>query len=268
MEHTYWHKQTSTKPLFPDLLWDKPESKLHAGKLLIIGGNAHSFTAPATAYNESLTAGVGDVKVLLPDVLKKSVGPVLTNGEFAPSNKGGSFSKQALSEWLSFSDWADGVLLPGDLGRNSETSIVFEKFAQRYKGPLSITHDALDYITSNPEHLLSRNDTTLIASFAQLQKLALNSHFTQAFTYNMPVALMVDLLHLYTSLHNPAIVMLHNGVYFVAKDGDVCTTQHTNEPINWRVATAAAASVWTLQNPSKHYAALCTAVYELTKKSD
>jgi len=58
MENTYWHKQTAEKPLFPDMLWSKPENKSHAGKLLIIGGNLHGFAAAAEAYNQATKAGI------------------------------------------------------------------------------------------------------------------------------------------------------------------------------------------------------------------
>ena len=49
---TYWHKQ-GTKPLYPDVIWSKPENKQAAGKLLIIGGHAYGFSAPALFRNRS-----------------------------------------------------------------------------------------------------------------------------------------------------------------------------------------------------------------------
>src|ERR1700749_1211633 len=120
MDRNYWHKQTTDKPLYPELLWSRPENKRFAGKLLIIGGSLHGFTAPAQAYAEALKAGIGSARVLLPDALQKTIGTVLEAGEFAPSTPSGSFSKQALAEALELSQWADGVLLAGDFDRNSE----------------------------------------------------------------------------------------------------------------------------------------------------
>ncbi len=76
----YWHKQTD-KPLYKELLWDKPENKHHAGKLLIIGGNLHSFVAPATAFTASEQAGIGTAKVLLPQALQKIVESLRVNKE-------------------------------------------------------------------------------------------------------------------------------------------------------------------------------------------
>ena len=38
----FWQVQSS-KLLFPEIAWNKPEQKIHAGKLLIIGGGAGAF---------------------------------------------------------------------------------------------------------------------------------------------------------------------------------------------------------------------------------
>lgn len=263
MIKNYWHKQVS-EPLYKELLWDKPEYKQLAGKLLIIGGNAHSFAAPATAYQAAIHNGVGVAKVLLPDVLKKSFGPVFENCEYAPSTKSGSFSKSALAEWLDFTQWADGVLLPGDMGRNSETAIVLEQFLIKNPGQVTITQDALDYFSATPLKILEREHITIVASFAQLQKMAMNARFVNAFTFDMPIASMVDNLHLLTTLHPAAIVIKHNNTIFVAHAGDVSTTQVDPSDNLWRITTATSASVWTLQNPSKIFAALTCAAFELS----
>lgn len=264
MTANYWHKQ-GNEPLYKDLLWDKPENKQHAGKLLIIGGNLHSFAAPGAAYQAAQKAGMGTGKVLLPDALKKTVGGFLENGEFASSNKSGSFSRKALSDWLDFAMWADGVLIPGDMGRNSETAVVLEQFIQKYSGQITITQDALDYFTAKPDSLLQRPETTLVTSFAQLQKLSIGSRFIHAFTYDMPVASMAENLHVFTTMHTVNIMIRHNGILYVARDGEIATTKVTPGEATWRVETTAHAAVWALQNPSKVFAALATTAYELAK---
>src|SRR5687768_15187893 len=119
MSLDYWQKQSVAKPLFADLLWSRPENRQSAGKLLIIGGNAHGFAAPAQAFNSSLKSGVGVVKVLLPDVLRKMVKAFLPEAEYGPSTPSGSFSQQSLATALELAAWADGVLIAGELGRNS-----------------------------------------------------------------------------------------------------------------------------------------------------
>ena len=262
MEEQYWHKQQLGHPLYPDLLWSRPENRALAGKLLIIGGNAYGFAAPAEAYNEAQKACIGVAHVLLPDATKKIVGRVLEAGDYAPSTPSGSFSQSALSDLLEQSAWADGVLFAGDLGRNSETAILLEKFIATYRGPLTITKDAADYFTSAPQALLTRPETTLVISFAQLQKLAMNAKFSHAFTFSMDLIRLVEALHELTLAYPVHIIVKHLANIIVASGGQVSTTKIEAEQEIWRVATAAHASVWWLQNPSKPFAALTTAVYE------
>lgn len=262
----FWHKQ-GAKPLFEDLLWSKPENKNQAGKLLIIGGNAHSFVAPANAYNESLRAGIGSAKVLLPDALKKTIGPVLEKADFTPSTKSGSFAKTALAEWIDHAAWADGVLLAGDFGHNSETAVMLEQFVAKYSENIVITHDGLEYFLTMPLKLLERENTTITASLAQLQKICTNAKLQQAVTYDMTIIQMTELLHVLTTMYPVRIILKHNNVFFVAVDGEVSTTKTDDEVNIWRVQAAAHASVWLLQNPSAAFRALTTSVFELTTQS-
>src|SRR5436309_99108 len=108
MDHTYWHKQTPSTPLFPDLLWSRPEHRAQAGKLGIVGGHAQSFAAAATAYAEAGKAGIGTARALLPDSLEKTVGRIFEAGEYAPSTPSGSFSQRAIGETLELANWGDG----------------------------------------------------------------------------------------------------------------------------------------------------------------
>lgn len=250
MDREYWHKQTVEKPLFPDLQWSRPENAAFAGKLLIVGGNLYGFNNPAKAYEESQKAGIGVARVLLPDALKKTVGRAFEAGEYAPSTPSGSFSQRALGELLPMAAWADAVLLSGDLGRNSETAILLEKFSEKHDGQLTVTCDAADYYTSSPS-ILSRTDTLWVISVAQLQKLAMNAKFTTAFTFDMDIFRFVDTLHEFTLHHEAAIVVKHFENIFVAVNGQVSSTRLTQDTPIWRLKTAAHASVWWLQNPQK-----------------
>lgn len=246
----YWQKQGS-EPLFPDILWSRPENRHQAGKLLIIGGNLHNFSAPGKAYAAAVEAGIGTAKVLLPEGLRKTIGSTLENGEFAPMNKSGSFAKQALDTWLEWAAWADCVLLAGDVGRNSETAIVMEAFIKSYSGPLVITQDCLDPLLNSAINLFSRPKTTVVASFGQLQKV-------WPFQYGWPLQRNVELIHDVSQKVPAAIITKHNNDLIVAFEGQVSTTAHT-EPI-WRVETAARAAVWWLQNPTKPFEALTTSI--------
>lgn len=260
MANTYWHKQTSGQPLYPDLLWSRPENKRQSGKLLIVGGNAHGFSAAGEAFREATKAGIGTARVLLPDSLQKTVGRVFEAGEYAPSTPSGSFSQKALAEILDMSQWADATLLAGDFGRNSETAILLEQFIVKYSSQLTLTKDAVDYFAKSPESLLARKNTVLVPSFAQLQKLAVGARFNKAFTFDMDFLRLIDNLRDFTSLHQSTLVTKHLQTIFVAKSGQVSTTKLITDQEIWRVKTAAHAAVWWLQNPTKPFEALTTSL--------
>lgn len=260
MDPTYWHRQTAAKPLFPDMEWSRPETKAAAGKLLIVGGNAHGFVAPASAFQVAEKAGVGTARMLLPDSMQPFVGKTFTAGELAPSTPSGSFSQKALLELLTMSQWADGVLLAGDLGRNSETAILIEKFLDKYSGQVTITQDAVDYVMNAPQTVLHRPETTLVLSFAQLQKLAMNAHFTTAFTFDMDFIRLVESLHEFTKKYIVNIVVKRLQNIFVAVDGQVSSTKLETDIKVWRVDTATKLAVWWLQNPRATFDALSTSL--------
>lgn len=267
MDTTYWQKQNPDKPLFPDLSWSKPENKQHAGKLLIVGGNLHAFAAPAEAFTEAEKAGVGTVRVLLPDAAKKLVGAVLPQIEYAPSTPSGSFSQKALAELLDASHWADGVLIAGDLGRNSETSILLEKFIQKYPGRLALAKDAVDYALQMPQAILGRSDTLLALSFAQLQKLAISAGYTTAFTFQMDLLRFIETLHDFTQTYQVHLITQHLDQIHCAVQGNIISTPVKSRRLPagrqvWRVKTAAHASVWWLQNPAKPLEAYANAILE------
>lgn len=262
----FWQKQGS-EPLFPDLLWSRPENKRTAGKLLIIGGNLHNFSAPGQAYDAAVKAGVGTAKVLLPEGLRKTIGAVLDNCEFAPMNKSGSFAKAALTDWLEWAQWADAVLLAGDLGRNSETAIVTEQFIKHYSGPLIITQDALDQFKDTPRLLTDRARTTIVASFGQLQKLWPKiSQDGRVIRYGNSLTANLDIIHTTSSDLPAQLVTKQHDDLIVAVGDQISTTKNDHEI--WRVETAARVAVWWLQNPSKAFEALTTAVLEKSQPSE
>lgn len=260
MKPDFWVQQTKEKPLFPDLIWNRPENKQFAGKLLVVGGNVHGFTVPATAYNEALKAGVGVARVVLPDALQKTVGKLVPEAEFTPSTPSGSFAREALGEILPAAQWADGVLLAGDFGRNSETAIMLESFTQKYSGQLTLTKDAVDYFAKAPQTLLSRPETTLVISLAQLQQIATSSRFSPPITYAMDMFQLVNILHAFTNQFSAHIITRHLDNTFVAVNGQVSSTKLAASEKIWRTKTASHAATWWLQNPNKPFEALTTSV--------
>lgn len=261
MEIDYWLRQTADKPLFPELEWSRPENKLHAGKLLVIGGNQHGFAAPAGGYSEAGRAGAGAVRVLLPQPVKKLVKAIVPDADYAPATPAsGSFSTKALDEFLAASAWADAVLIAGDLGRNAETAILLEKYLSKSPVPVTLTKDAIDYITAAPHTVLEHGNTTLVLSLAQLQRLGTAAKFARPITFSMDLMRLTEWLHEFTGRFAPRIVVKHHEFIAVAVNGRVSTTKTATSVGSWRLKTATHAAVWQMQHPAKPFEALTTAI--------
>lgn len=264
MENTNWFKQAPDKPLFPDLLWSRPENRRHAGKLLILGGNKYSFAAPAAAYSAALKAGAGNIRTLLPDATKKHLLHVFTEGEFAPSTPSGSFNRQALESAIFFSKDFDGVLLAGDFGRNSETAILLERFAEEYSGQLTIADDALDYFLGKDSVIFERPNTLAVVNFGKLQKLAASNRPQPPIKYSMNLRQLVEILDEWMKETNISLITNHADQFVAAAENKISTTPMPQNS-NWQVELASYAAVWRLQQPGKTFEALTTAVFDYLK---
>lgn len=260
MDTSYWQKQTKDEPLFPNMLWNRPENRMHAGKLLIIGGNSSGFKAPADAYRYAVKAGIGTARILLPDSLRKTVGEVfLEMGEYAPSTPSGSFSYRSFAELLAHSNWADGVLLAGDFGRNSETAQLLEYFVNKYTGQLTITGDALDYFLGSPSPIIQRPNTVLVVTFQQLQKIARALKSPHAITSSMSLSNFAHTLLQFTNGFQAGVLVQHLQQYCVVAESHVSTTPFLAEPED-TLLRASNACVWWLQNPTQQFSALTTSI--------
>lgn len=257
---TYWNKQTSDKPLFPDIEWNKPERRDQAGKLGVIGGNKLGFAAPAEGYSQALNTGVGEVRVLLPDALKKTIPASITDAVFAPTNPSGGLNGQALEPLKSLGNWADGILLIGDAGRNSETALLYENFITDYSGQLTITRDAIDLVKNNSQLLVERENTLLIASFAQVQKIFQAVYYPKILTFNMNLTQLVEALHKFTITYPVALVTLHRDTIFIAFKGRVVTQEWHLPMLIWRGTVAATAAAYWLWSPAQPLEAVAAAI--------
>lgn len=251
MEHTYWQKQTSSKPLFPDIEWSKPEQRSRAGKLGIIGGNKLGFVSVAESYSAALNAGVGEVRVLLPDVLRKTIPTSITDTVFGATNPSGSLARDAHTDMKVLGEWSDAILMIGDAGRNSETAILYEDFLREYQGPLTLTRDAVDLIKNSSQAIVERPDTLLVVSFAQLQKLFQSVYYPKILTFSMQLTALVEALHKFTTTYPVTIMVLHKDYLLCAKNGDVTSTEWDNPMAIWRGQVATNAAVYWLWNSGR-----------------
>lgn len=257
---TYWQKQTAEAPLFEDLIWSRPQHKATAGKLLIIGSNSHGFAAVAGAYAAATRAGIGTIRLLLPDALQKMVG-VLPDADFAPSTPSGSFGRAALDSALELADWADAVLLAGDFGKNSETTIFLESISTKYKGQLILCGDSLDNLISISETIFSRSKTCLVPNLRQLQLMASSAGFSQPVKLEVDLIKTVEVCHELTGTYPLHLLLPIDNQIIAASGGQVVTTKLNNQN-SQTVVLAAAGAVWWLQNSAKPLAAITGAVYD------
>lgn len=249
--HPYWQKQLPTAPLFPDVEWNKPEQRGQAGKLGIIGGNKLGFLAVGDAYTVAHDAGVGQVRILLPDVLKKAVPTTITDVIYGASNPSGGLARDAAIEMGALGAWADSILLIGDAGRNSETAILYEDFIRNYDRQLTITRDAVDLFMNAPDVVVEREKTLLVVSFAQLQKIFSKVYYPKILTFSMQLQQLVEALHKFTITYPVTIMTFHQNQLIVASGGQVTTTPWDAPLAIWKGMVATSAATYWLWSPSK-----------------
>lgn len=260
MNQPYWQKQAASNPLFPDIEWNKPEQRARAGKLGIVGGNKLGFSAVAESYSTALEAGAGEVRILLPDDLKKQVPKTITDIAYAPSTQSGGLAKDALAELQALDGWADELLFIGDAGRNSETAILYEQFIKKSHKPIVLTRDAIDLIKHDAHLLVERKKTVVVGSFAQVQKLFRAVYYPKMLTFSMQLSQLVEALHKFTITHPMTIVTLHSDQIVIAHDGDVVTQEWTNPMRIWRGDTATKIATYWLWSPRRPLEAAATSI--------
>lgn len=257
---SYWQRQESGKPLFPDVEWTRPERRSQAGKLGIVGGNKLSFVAVADSYSQALATGVGEVRILLPDILKKAIPPTMTDVIFGETTPSGGLSKKAEAELRAMGDWADGVLLIGDAGRNSETAIVYENFVREYGGSLTITRDAVDLLKNSTQLIVERPDTLLVVSFAQVQKIFQAVYYPKILTFSMQLAGLVESLHKFTITYPVSITVFHQDHLIIASGGEVVTQPWDDPMAIWKGTVAVKAASYWLWNPKTPLQSVVTSI--------
>lgn len=264
MDDTYLHQQNLDQPLFDNVLWSRPERKNAAGKLVIIGGNAHGFSSVSESFSAAANAGIGVARVMMPDSLSKTIGKVWPESEFAPSTKSGGFSLKALSDLMAVSSWSDGALVCGDLGANSETAIVLDRLVEKSETTIALTGDAINLMSSTPLTLLEKDNLIIGPDFTQFQKLLTSIRYPTALKSSLNMFQVADLLHSLTLNYKFSIVFIFEGYTYVAHRGEVSTTPAPNNSL---LAATTACTVWRLQQPTKPYEAMTTAVFSLYRSA-
>lgn len=263
MDYPYWLRQEKSTPLFPNLEWSKPERHDQAGRLGIVGGNNFRFAAVADAYTATLKTGAGEARALLPSTLKTTIPLAMTKDIlFAPTNPSGSLSTEAAAELKALGDWATGMLFIGDAGKNSQTAVLYEEFMVRYDRPLTITRDAIDLVQNSFARLVDNPNLTLVASFAQTQKIFRALYYPKVLTFSMQLSQFVEALHKFTITHPITIVSFHANQLVVAHNGRVATQAWSHPMSIWRGTVAARISTYMLWSPEQPLEAVMAAIVD------
>lgn len=254
MATTAWKSQSPAAPLFPDLLWSRPERTDQAGKLLIVGGSNQGFASVVRSAELAKQAGAGEVKVLLPKSVEKHLGH---SAEllYSDATSSGSFSADAVKETKSYVDWANGLFVAGELSRNAETSIFVEQLVAIDK-PTVLVGDAVDILIGN-KSLKKRSGLVGVTNFKQLQQMVKAEPLTSALlsqsTLEQRVGLARDLID--KSFYE-ILVLSDEDSYLVVSDQIASLTQSSKSMFEFAVG----ASVLSMQFPDKIFEAVSTAV--------
>jgi hypothetical protein len=253
-DYDFWKKQ-GLKPLFGEIDTERPDQKRFAGKLLIIGGNKGAFFAVANAMNEAHQMRVGEVRAIMPSSLKNQV-PSTPEVYFAEAEKSGAFGRNALNDLLIQAEWAEAIVLIGDMGKNAETTMVFAEFMKHCDKPLFVTRDAVDAVTPDVMNwaVAREGETSLLLTMPQLQKLLRTLYYPKVITLSMPTNQLIETLHKFTVSYELSIATFHNNQIIVAQHGEVVSEEIRDTswtPITlWSGALSIHEAVLRLWNPN------------------
>ncbi|MBQ6127344.1 hypothetical protein IJI69_01470 [Candidatus Saccharibacteria bacterium] len=218
-KYDYWQKNQDLK-LFADLSWNIPEQK--TGTFNIVGGNSGSFsTVIHTAEYLAKSFPIKKFNILLPDTLKNKV-PPLPDITFLPATESGSFDKSPLlNEFVSSADYS---IFVGDLSKNSATCIAISDAIKNSEKPVLLTRDTIDLLLPEMPSLCEREDTVLVGSLAQFQKVFRAVYYPKVLLLSMPLLPIVEALHKFTLTYPVTILTYSGNQIIVAYAGRITTT--------------------------------------------
>ena len=256
MKHDYWLKQTSKQPAFPDVEWNRPQQASRAGRLAIVGGAGLHFFGVTSSFEAATAAGAGEIRVLLPDSLQRTIPRTVSETRFLATTPAGSISAEAATDLQAANSWSTVTLLAGDFGKNSETAVAITRSALAATSPLIIARDSIDLLMQDISSFISRPSTTLICSFAQLQKIFRQLYYPKVLTFAMPLGLVVETLHKFTAVYPATLVVFHAEHIMVAHAGNV-VSQPWDTPMDiWKGTTpgvVAAYQAWASSDEERFH---------------
>jgi hypothetical protein len=164
-------ERQSDEPLYPKVLWNRPVSRLGAGRLLLLGGHSGEFSLVTGVHQVIEASGVGECVAALPDSLVRILGGA-PNTAFVASSPSGSLGREALARLIELGEDADAVLIGANLSNNSLTTILIERFMAESERPIIAFAAALVSLQHNLKGLTERPGNLLIVTMPEIFKLA------------------------------------------------------------------------------------------------
>lgn len=252
-----YQTQTPESPLFPNVLWSRPERTKNRGNLVIIGGNSQEFVDVQTAYAATAEVGVAHAQIILPDALRRLLGS-MPGVEFAASTPSGSFAQEAYTSMATLTNSADAVVLCGELSSNSETHIVIEKLAEYTPKPLILVGDSIMHAVNV---LAERSHpTVIVGAKPAFQELSKYYELSSTITENSTPAQIRNALRELAIASKSILVLHHGGVIYIVDDQNCVQTE--SDSMNHPRAAVFIAEI-IAEFPSETIKATASAVFML-----
>ncbi len=164
-------ERQSQEILYQKVLWNRPVSRLGAGRLLLPGGHSGQFSLVTGIHQVAEASGAGECVAALPDSLVKILGGA-PNTTFVASSPSGSLGREALARLIELGEDADAIMIGANLSNNSLTTILIERLMAESARPVIAFEDALVSVQHDLKGLAERPGNLLIVTMPEIFKLA------------------------------------------------------------------------------------------------
>ena len=252
-----WQVQTD-EPLFPDLIWDQPQTKSQQPRLLVVGGREQSLAGPLALHRQLQKRS--RLKIAVPDVWQKKLPQTPAQVVFCPSNQSGSLASRGLDQLLALAKVADGLVVGGSIGANNETQQLVQQLLQQTPQPTIITDEALK---SWPAGQLTKPQQIIVPDAVGLGQLLQHWRLTSKPLTELNRTQLMELFAA-PELKNLNLVINLAGLTWIKISSLMCynmsATRGGNDPTPTNLAGWVA---WfAAQSPKNLFAAAATASYQ------
>ena len=130
--------------------------------------------------------------------------------------------------------------------------------------PTVIARDGVDLVANEAEKFLLRENVTVVASMAQLQKIFRAVYYPKMLLLSQPIFPIVETLHKFTLSYPVSILTFHEGKILCARNGNVNSVEIEKtaySPISlWSGEVAARGAVFQMFNPGRELEALVAGI--------